>query len=218
MLITGFYVEDSRKDTYLPLSPEDFAEMEKQNKTSEYRSYLMEDIKRLWFLNTKDKLVTNMAAVELGQLHTDKRPDGTPKRKRKYPITTFYRLDTPLYPKDQRLEGWNPQGPVYTSKPDIKMTKLWSHQHGGTSKMVTDPKEVEQAIGAINKPDGVLVPAETQLEHHISDTWEAIPIETWGLPDPKMPKLPTPLPTQTKEQEHAMKHWSFCQNPDCKYH
>ena len=42
--IAGFDVEDSRKDTYLPLLPEHFAEMEKQNKTSEYRSYLMEDI------------------------------------------------------------------------------------------------------------------------------------------------------------------------------
>ena len=155
-----------------------------------------------------------MAAVELGQLHEDKRPDGIPKRTRKYPITTLYKLNTPLYLKDQRLEGQNPQGPVYmTSKPDMKMTKLWSHQHEGTLKTVTDPKELEQAIGAINKPDGVLVPDP------IRDTWEAIPIETWGLPNPKMPKLPTPLPlTQTKEQEHAMKHWSFCQNPDCKYH
>ena len=98
--IVGFDVEDSQKDAYLPLAPEHFAEMEKQNKTSEYRSYLMEDIERLWFLNTQDKLVTHMAAVETGQLHEDKRPDGTPKRKWKYPITTFYKLDTPLYPKD----------------------------------------------------------------------------------------------------------------------
>jgi hypothetical protein len=80
-------------------------------------------------------------------------------------------------------------------------------------KTVTDPKELEQAIGAINRPDGALVPDP------VSDTWEVIPIETWGLPDPKMPKLPTPLPpTRTEEQEHAIKHWSFCRNPDCKYH
>ena len=72
----------------------------KANKKSEYRSYLMEDIEQLWFLNTQDKLVTHMAAVEMGQLHKDKRPDGTLKRKWKYPITTFYKLDTPLYPKD----------------------------------------------------------------------------------------------------------------------
>ena len=65
----------------------------------------MEDIKRLWLLNTQNKLDTHMAAVETGQLHIDKRPDGTPKRKWKYPITTFYKLDTPLYPKDHRLEG-----------------------------------------------------------------------------------------------------------------
>ena len=77
--------------------------------------------------------------------------------------------------------------------------------------MVTDPKELEQAIRVINKPDGVLVPAETRLEHLISNAWEVIPIETWGLPDPKMLKLPTlPLPTQIEEQEHGMKHWSFC--------
>jgi hypothetical protein len=153
-----------------------------------------------------------MAAVELGQLHEDKRPDGIPKRTRKYPITTLYKLNTPLYLKDQRLEGQNPQGPVYmTSKPDMKMTKLWSHQHEGTLKTVTDPKELEQAIGAINKPDGVLVPAKTQLEHPISNAWEVIPIETWGLPDPKMLKpLTPPPPTRTEEQEHTMKHWSFC--------
>ena len=42
--IVGFNVEDSQKDAYLPLAPEHFAEMERQNKTSEYRSYLMEDI------------------------------------------------------------------------------------------------------------------------------------------------------------------------------
>ena len=84
--IAGFDVEDSTKDAYLPLAPEHFAEMEKQNKTSEYRSYLMEDIERLRFLNTQDKLVTHMAAVETGQLHEDKKPDGTPKRKWKYPI------------------------------------------------------------------------------------------------------------------------------------
>ena len=84
-----------------------------------------------------------MAAVELGQLHEDKRPDGIPKRTRKYPITTLYKLNTPLYLKDQRLEGQNPQGPVYTtSKPDVKMTKLWSHQHEGILKAVTNPKEV----------------------------------------------------------------------------
>ena len=195
--ITGFDVEDSTKDTYLLLSPEHFAEMEKQNKTSEYRSYLMEDIERLWFLNTQDKLVTHMAVVETGQLHNNKRPDGTPKRKWKYPITTLYKLDTPLYPKDRRLEGQNPQGPVYmTSKSDVKMTKLWSHQHKGITKVVTDLKELEQAIRAINKPDGVLVPAKARLEHPISDVWEAIPIEIQGLPDPKMPKPPTPpLPT-----------------------
>ena len=155
-----------------------------------------------------------MAVVETGQLHEDKRPDGTPKRKWKYPIMTFYKLDTPLYPKDRCLEGQNPQGPVYTtSKPDVKMTKLWSCQHEGTLKMVTDMKGLEQAIGAINRPDGVLVPNPT------ADAWEAIPIETWGLPDPKMLKPPTPPPpTRTEEQEHTMKHWSFCQNPDYKYH
>jgi hypothetical protein len=93
------------------------------------------------------------------------------------------------------------------------MTKLWSHQHEGILKAVTDPKELEQAIGTINKPDGVLVPDP------VSDAWEAIPIKTWGLPDPEMPKPPTPpLPIRTEEQEHAMKHWSFCRNPDCKYH
>ena len=86
-------------------------------------------------------------------------------------------------------------------------------------KTVTDPKALEQAIGAINVPDGVLVPDETRLEHPISDGWEAIPIKTWGLPDPEMPKPPTPPPpTRTEEQEHAMKHWSFCRNSDCKYH
>ena len=131
--IAGFNVEDSRKDAYLPLSLEQFSEMEKQNKTPEYKSYLMEDIERLWSLNTQDKLVTHMAVVELGQPHEDKRPDGTPKRKWKYPITTFYKLDTPLYPKEQRLEGRSPQGPVYTtSKPNVKMTKLWSDQLEGT--------------------------------------------------------------------------------------
>ena len=160
-----------------------------------------------------------MAAVELGQLHEDKRPDGTPKRKWKYPITTLYKLDTPLYPKDRRLEGRYPQGPVYTtSKPNVKMTKLWSHQHEGTLKTVTDPKELEQAIGAINVPDGVLVPDETRWEHRISDVWEP-DMNNWGLSDPEMPKPPTPPPpTRTEEQEHAMKHWSFCRNPNCKYH
>ena len=48
------------------------------------------------------------------------------------------------------------------------MTKLWSHQHDGILKTVTDPKELEEAIGVINKPDGVLVP-ETRWEHRISD-------------------------------------------------
>jgi hypothetical protein len=106
-----------------------------------------------------------------------------------------------------------------TSKPDVKMTKLWSHQHEGILKTVTDPKELEQAIGAINVPDGVLVPDETRWEHRISNEWEVVPIETWGLPDPEMPKPPTPPPpTRTEEQEHAMKHWSFCRNPNCKYH
>ena len=212
--IAGFNVEDSRKDAYLPLSPEHFAEMEKQNKTSEYRSYLIEDVERPWFLNTQDKLVTHMAVVELGQLHEDKKPDGTPKRKWKYPITTFYKLNTPLYLKDRHLEGRNPQGPVYmTSKPNVKMTKLWSHRHKGVWETVTDPDKLEQAIETINEPDGVLVPDP------IGDTWEAIPIETWGPPNPEMPKLPTPPPpTRTEEQEHAMKHWSFCRNPDYKYH
>ena len=62
--------------------------------------------------------------------------------------------------------------------------------------MVTDPEKLEQAIETINEPDEALVPTRTQLKHHISDTWEAIPIETWGLPDPEMPKPSTPpLPT-----------------------
>ena len=87
----------------------------------------------------------------------------------------------------------------------MKMTKLWSHQHKGIEKVMTHLKEVKQAIGAINKPHGMLVPDPT------IDTWEAIPMETWGLPDPKMPKPPTPPPpTRTEGQEHAMKHWSFC--------
>ena len=206
--IVGFDVEDSTKDAYLPLAPEHFAEMEKQNKTSEYRSYLMEDIERLWFLNTQDKLVTHMAAVETGQLHKDKSPDGTPRRKWKYPITTLYKLDTPLYPKDRRLEGRNPQGPVYTtSKPEVKMTKLWSHQHEGILKTVTDPKELEQAIEAINKPDGVLVPGSNRLGGISSgelpdgvpapdgDVWEPT-MNNWGLLDPEMPKPPTPPPPE----------------------
>ena len=123
-------------------------------------------------------------------------------------IPSQHKLDT-LYLKDQCLEGHNPQGPVYTtSKPNVKMTKLWSHQHKGIGKVMTDLKELEQAI---NEPDGVLVPTETRLEHHIPDVWEAIPIKTWGLPDPKMPKpLTPPPPSRTEEQEHAMKHWSFC--------
>ena len=50
--IIRFNVEDSRKDTYLPLLPEHYAEMEKQNKTSKYQNYFMEDIEWLWFLNT----------------------------------------------------------------------------------------------------------------------------------------------------------------------
>ena len=105
-----------------------------------------------------------------------------------------------------------------TSKPDVKMTKLWSHQHEGILKTVTDPKELEQAIGAINVPDGVLAPGETGWEHHIPDVWEPT-MNNWGLSDPEMPKPPTPPPpTRTEEQEHAMKHWSFCRKPDCKYH
>ena len=88
-----------------------------------------------------------------------------------------------------------------------------------TRREIGDLKELEQAIGAINVLDGVLVPDETRWEHRISDGWEAIPIETWGLLHPEMPKPPTPPPpTRTEEQEHAMKHWSFCRNPDCKYH
>ena len=104
-----------------------------------------------------------------------------------------------------------------TSKTDVEMTKLWSHQHEGILKTVTGLKELEHAIEAVNKPDGVLVP-ETWWEHPISDVWEPT-MNNWGLSDPEMPKPPTPPPpTRTEEQEHAMKHWSFCRNPDCKYH
>ena len=45
--IAGFDMEDSTKDAYLPLAPEHFAEMEKQNKTSEYRSYLWDSKKEM---------------------------------------------------------------------------------------------------------------------------------------------------------------------------
>ena len=87
----------------------------------------------------------------------------------------------------------------------MKLTKLWTHQHKGIWETVTDPEKLEQAIETINEPDGVLVPDP------IRDTWEAIPIETWGPPDPEMLKPPTlPPRTRTEEQEHAMKHWSFC--------
>ena len=55
----------------------------------------------------------NCKILKLGQLHEDKRPNRTPKRKWKYPIMTLYKLNMPLYPKDQYLEGRNPQGPVY---------------------------------------------------------------------------------------------------------
>ena len=50
----------------------------------------------------------------------------------------------------------------------------------------------------INQLDGVLVPSQ------INNTWEAVPIETWGSPPPEMPETPNPQPpARMREQEHG---------------
>jgi hypothetical protein len=185
------------------LQPQFFEQLENQEKKAEYQSYLMNNVRQLWYFNTESHFVAHMAEVSAGRGHNDKQLDGTSKRKWKYPINTLYKLDTPLYPNDQQLQKKNPRGPVYTTmKPNVKLTKLW---HNDQVKMPRKP--TKEDMKKINKPNGFIY-------------WEAAPIETWGIDPPSSPKPPSPPPlTKTDKQKHAAMHWSFCRKrPDCPYH
>jgi hypothetical protein len=120
--------DEETEDAILPIHPQFLPKIHTQEKSAEYRSYHMEKIKRMWLMDTETHLISHMAEVEGPQEHQDMHQDGTKKRKWKYPITTFYSLENPTPPRDPRLSGPRPSGPIFREKNfiSIPLTIVWS--------------------------------------------------------------------------------------------
>ena len=77
----------------------------------------------MWLVNTETDMITHMIEVEKGEEHNDLRPDGTPKRKYRYPIAAYHKLDIPL-PRCLKIaiKGFK----TIVNSPTDKLTKIWA--------------------------------------------------------------------------------------------
>jgi hypothetical protein len=134
LMVTITEKDEEAEDAILPIHPHFIQKMRNLEKVAEYRTYYMGKAKRLWCLDTETHLISYMAEVEEPQKHQDLHPDGTQKREWKYPITTFYALDSPILSTDQRLTGPRPSGPVFQNQHFITstLTHVWSISPSGT--------------------------------------------------------------------------------------
>jgi hypothetical protein len=132
-MITSQEENEGTEDAILPIHSRFLQELCSQEKVAEYRSYHMERVHRLWFMDTETHLITHMAEVDGPQEHQDLRQDKTKKRHWKYPIITFYSLDIPASSMHQKLQGPKPSGPVFQEKYFITspLTLVWSKKFTG---------------------------------------------------------------------------------------
>ena len=107
----------------LPLLPQFFNEIETRRKTYEYRNHLFPDVRKMWLVNTETNMITHMVEVERGEEHNDMRPDGTPKRKYRYPIIACHKIDTPI-PRCSKvaIKGFE----TIVWDPTDKLMKIWA--------------------------------------------------------------------------------------------
>ena len=77
----------------------------------------------MWLVNTETDMITHMIEVKKGEEHIDIRPDGSPKRKYRYPITACHKLDTPL-PRCSKtaIKGFETR----VLDPTNKLMKIWA--------------------------------------------------------------------------------------------
>ena len=80
----------------LLLLPQFFNEIETWRKTYKYRNHLFPDGQKMWLVNTKTNEITYMIEVGSGEEHSDKRLDGSLRRKYRYPILACYKLNQTL--------------------------------------------------------------------------------------------------------------------------
>jgi hypothetical protein len=162
-------------NAYIPLQPQFFEQMENQKKTAEYRSYLMNEVERLWFMNMESHFIMHMAEARQGTTHSDKQPDRTLKKKCKYHITALHKLDTPLYPNDRRLQQRNPQGPIYmTKKPPVELIKLWMDKGKEKEKETWEASPIEtwgNDPPEDPKPPSPPLPQKTEEQKHAAMHW-----------------------------------------------
>jgi hypothetical protein len=124
----GIEEEEETEDAIIPIHPQFIQKMRNQEKLAEYRSYYMKRVKRIWLMDIETCLISYMIEVEKPQRHQDLRQDGSRKRKWKYSIISFYSLDIPTPPMDQKLMGKNPSGPAFQKKGFISssLNRIWS--------------------------------------------------------------------------------------------
>ena len=75
----------------------------------------------MWLVNTEMDMITHMIEVEKGEEHNDTRPDGSPKRKYKYPIVACYKLNEPILSKIT-IKGFDMRIRDLTNN----LTKVWA--------------------------------------------------------------------------------------------
>ena len=107
----------------LPLSPQFFNEIETRRKMYKYQNRLLPDVWKMWLVNTENDMITHMIEVRGGEEHNDTRPDGSPKRRYRYPIVACYKLDTPL-PRCSKIsiKGFE----TIVCSPTDKLTEIWA--------------------------------------------------------------------------------------------
>ena len=87
-----------------------------------YQNHLFPDIRQMWLVNMETDKITHMVEVEKGEEHTNKQPDGSPKRKYWYPIIACYKLDKPL---PQYLKVLIKGFETIVNNPTDNLTKIW---------------------------------------------------------------------------------------------
>ena len=107
----------------IPLLPKFFNEIEARKKEYEYRNYLIPDVQKMWLVNTETDMITHMIEVEKGEEHNDTRPDGSLKRKYRYPIIAYYKLNTPI-PRCSKEPIQVFEAVVW--EPSNDLTKIWA--------------------------------------------------------------------------------------------
>ena len=107
----------------LPLLPQFFGEIETQKKTYKYRNHLFPEVQKMWLVNTETDRITHMIEVGKGEEHNDKRPDGSSKRKYRYPILTCHKLGQTL-PRCLKvpIQGFE----TIINNPTNNLTKIWA--------------------------------------------------------------------------------------------